>query len=286
MSTNDRRGDAGSELTFERELIASAAGDHVTDDAVQAAWSRFAVALGATATLAGPAAPHGAAGGKVAAGGRAALDWISLGAVGGAVVTAALMMGFMERGGDTARTARGGVGTAAGVAGTGAGVAGTGAAVGSTARSVTPSADAEERTGAEPSVSARAAQSAPRSGAALERRGPRARELSARAFAHGEVPARDPAGRSDTASSLAAEIALLDDARRASSAGDFDRALAVLARYHREHPHCELRRESDVLKLETLFLRGDRDEAARLAHHFLEAFPDDPHVAHVRTFTQ
>jgi hypothetical protein len=86
------------------------------------------------------------------------------------------------------------------------------------------------------------------------------------------------------ASALAAEIALLDEVRRAIAARELDRALLLLSRYHREHPRGELSRESDVLAMETYSLRGDRSEAARRARHFLGAYPSDPQVARVRAF--
>lgn len=96
MTRDDFGNDERAEQAFERELIVSAARDGISDESVRAAWSRFAVTLGATATLA-TAATHGALGSGVAAG-RSALRWISLGALGGGAVTALLMTALGGRG--------------------------------------------------------------------------------------------------------------------------------------------------------------------------------------------
>jgi hypothetical protein len=144
-----------------------------------------------------------------------------------------------------------------------------------TAAQASPSARGSAR--AEPPVAERAVPRIPAAAATPKRHAaPRSRE----------VPAGAPAARPNPSSSLAAEIALLDEARRAQNAGQFEYALDVLARYQREHPRGELRRESDVLKLETLSRLGERNEAADLARHFLQAFPDDPHATFVRTFAE
>lgn len=270
MNGDDSGSDASTQQTFERELLASAAGDDLSDERVRAAWSRFAVTLGATATLAG-AATHDALASGVTSGGRGVVRWVSLGALGGGIVTAAVMTVFGSHGAPA-----GGVGAdAAPVASVGS-VAVSSAEAGPVANPLsegTPKAAAP--TQADPFVVEQAAGEPHAEGVAQKPRATRR--------AH-EANARGPAARPDTSSSLAAEIALLDEARRAQSTGQSEHALAVLARYQREHPHGELRRESDVLKLETLSGRGDHEEAASLARHFLEAFPDDPHTARVRTF--
>jgi len=255
--------DVGADQAFERELLASAAADGVSDENVRAAWSHFALTLGATATFAG-ATTHGSLASGVAAGGRGVLRWLSLGALGGGIVTAALMTVLSGRG---VPAAGGGPTSAATATATASPLARPTATHGDVA---VPAVDAARtpKTGAAPAPNAH--ESAPQRPSALAARPARAQGPTA----------------PDVASSLAAEIALLDDARRAQSAGQFELALTILGRYQREHPHGVLRRESDVLKLETLAKSGEHDEAERLARRFLEAFPDDPHAAHVRTFVQ
>ncbi len=271
MSRTDFGDDAGAGLAFERELIASSATDQMSEEAVRAAWSRFAVTLGRTATLAGTA-PTQAAANTVAAG-RRTLGWISLGALGGGIVTAALVAVLGWRGAPARMTV--------------------------STSSLAPSRTSDGAAAFETASNAATTQPAAPSAVGPEQPAPSVAEraimgelqvVAPAPWRHGAHSAREvsapTAAHLETSSSLAAEIALLDDARRTKNAGQFERALALLGRYRREHPHGELQRESDVLKLETLYLSGDRDEAARLAQHFLEAFPDDPHAAHVRTFVR
>lgn len=274
MSSDDFGNDERAEQAFERELIVSAARDGISDESVRAAWSRFAVTLGATATLAG-AATHGTLAGGVTAG-RNALRWISLGALGGGVVTAALMTALGGRGVRTTDSARPASASTTATSSMHA-VSSVGAAIESStaAPGAAPNASRPQRV--EPSIAERSSATEPVDAAATPKR-------------HAASPERDattrpPAPHVDP-SSLAAEIALLDEARRAQSAGQYAHALAVLARYQREHPHGELRREGDVLRLETLSRSGAQEDAARLARRFLEAFPDDPHATHVRSFVK
>ncbi len=281
MASDDFGGnDASAELAFERELIASAAADHVAEEAVSAAWSRFSVALGATATLADAGASRTRPAAELAARSRATLGWISLGAVGGGLVTAALFAVLGERRGPIPHVVASVPTAVSATVATDLADAGRAPLASVAGRNgVTPGADTGERMEV-PSASERAPRSEASSSAKPMRR------HAAPARGDGMVRTQGTAAHADTSTSLAAEIALLDAARRAREAGDFEGALALLDRYHREHPHGELRRESDVLKLETLVERGDREEATRLGRHFLETFPNDPHVAHVRTLAQ
>lgn len=88
------------------------------------------------------------------------------------------------------------------------------------------------------------------------------------------------------ASTLGAEIALLDAARTAIGIGAFEEALRLVERHRREHPRGMLRRDSEVLAIEALFERGDRPQASLRARRFLDAFPDDPHAARVRDIAE
>jgi hypothetical protein len=257
MDEHELRDD--DERAFERELLGSAAADGLPAEAVKAAWARFALALEATSTLTHVAPAGRAAAAKLTRGARRAFVWASLGAVSGGLVTAALF-GFLHDRSAT-RSAQTSPRSSAAIVSTTPSVAPPAAASATTTRErvapgpETPGSDGNAKYGARSQPPKRPAT---RAAAAVR------------------------SGRAST--SLAAEIALLDEAREASRAGEFDHALALLDRYRREHPDGELRRESDVLTMEALFLGGDRDAATERARRFLEAFPDDPHVTRVQTF--
>jgi hypothetical protein len=273
MSADDPAVDPSADGAFERELLESARGDRAGDEAVQAAWSRFALALGATATLAGAETMHRVQGPKLGAGGHAALRWIALGALGGGLVTAALVAVLSGRGGSPKSVPSAALSSAP-----------LSSVTRPSPEVAVPSPVALNPKGEEPSARTSPAGERADAQEVTSRPGASTRRGGAPAPASGAVATSRTNARPGTSSSLAAEIALLDAARGASRAGEFERALAILARYRREHARGELRRESDVLTLETLFLRGDHDAATRLARHFLEAFPGDPHAAYVRTF--
>ncbi len=73
---------------------------------------------------------------------------------------------------------------------------------------------------------------------------------------------------------LAAEIALLDGARRALFEGDPRSALAWLDRYDRDLPGGTLRPEAIVLCVEALVKVGDRGGAAALADRSMATLPE------------
>jgi TolA-binding protein len=81
--------------------------------------------------------------------------------------------------------------------------------------------------------------------------------------------------------SLAEEMAALDAARQALTAGDAPRALRAMDDYDRRFPGGMLGPDAAVLRIEAL-MHGDRAEAARLGAAFLAAHPTSPHAAHVR----
>jgi hypothetical protein len=82
-------------------------------------------------------------------------------------------------------------------------------------------------------------------------------------------------------STLAAEVALLDQARGAVAAKSGERALDVLGRYTRQFPSGTLALEASVLRIEALFLTGS-PAATTLANEFLAAHPSSTHATHVR----
>ena len=87
------------------------------------------------------------------------------------------------------------------------------------------------------------------------------------------------------AGDLRAEIALLDAARAAASAGDGARALTLLRRYDATFPAGTFRPESAALQIEALARLGQIDRARALGRAFIAAHPDSPLVARVRHVT-
>jgi hypothetical protein len=83
--------------------------------------------------------------------------------------------------------------------------------------------------------------------------------------------------------SLTQEVAALDGAREALAAGDASRTLRALDEHDRRFPGGMLGPEATVLRIEALALRGDRAAAVRLGNAFLEAHPQSPHAARLRT---
>jgi hypothetical protein len=96
-------------------------------------------------------------------------------------------------------------------------------------------------------------------------------------------PANESAARRPQTSNLVGEIATLDRAREAVAGGAFDRAFAAIDEYDRRFPAGTLSLESQVLRVEALAQRGDRDRAARLAEAFLAQHPSSAHTARVRS---
>jgi hypothetical protein len=113
---------------------------------------------------------------------------------------------------------------------------------------------------------------------------PRAASTSA-ASRRSPIPARavrpEPA-----ASTLAAEIAALDDARSALASGAPHRALALIAAYRRDFPSGQLAREADALAIDALQAEGNHAEAVSRAADFTSRYPDDPHAARLRALTR
>ncbi|WP_437714180.1 hypothetical protein WMF45_49080 [Sorangium sp. So ce448] len=92
-----------------------------------------------------------------------------------------------------------------------------------------------------------------------------------------------PRARERNAPTLAAELALLDTARRALRRGDPAAALALLARHAREFPSAQLSDEAAAIRVEALASKGDRAGAHAAARRFLEAHPGSPHADRVES---
>lgn len=85
------------------------------------------------------------------------------------------------------------------------------------------------------------------------------------------------------APSLAAEVALLDSARKALDAGDAGQALELLAAY-RTSKGRRLTAEATVLRIEALAKAGRTAEASRLAQDFVDRHPASPLVDRARSY--
>jgi hypothetical protein len=84
------------------------------------------------------------------------------------------------------------------------------------------------------------------------------------------------------AASLAAEAAVLREARAALGAGQPARALALLEERDRGFPRGRLGIEAEVLHIEALALSGDAAAARARAQAFIAAHPDTPYAQRVR----
>jgi hypothetical protein len=95
-----------------------------------------------------------------------------------------------------------------------------------------------------------------------------------------------PATPTVTSSTLAAEVAMLDQARNAVSAKSGDRALDLLGRYAQKFPSGTLGLEAAVLRIEALYLAGSTAAARALAREFLASHPTSTHASHVRRLVE
>jgi TolA-binding protein len=86
-----------------------------------------------------------------------------------------------------------------------------------------------------------------------------------------------------TDSSLAAELAAIEQARGAFLSHDYGQALRLLDDYSRRFPKQTLGSEATVLRIESLAGRGDKDSAARIGREFLQNHPNGPYARRVRS---
>jgi hypothetical protein len=100
-----------------------------------------------------------------------------------------------------------------------------------------------------------------------------------------EVPAVPKAAPRAVApvDSLSAELAALEDARRALRGGDPASSIRKLDAYSRRFPRPKLRTEATVLRIEALAQGGEREAAAKLAETFLSRYADSPYSRRVRS---
>ncbi len=95
-------------------------------------------------------------------------------------------------------------------------------------------------------------------------------------------PAASPPASPAASASLAAEIASLDEVRRALAEPDPVRALRLLDDHAVAFPLGRLVPEAHALRVEALVAAGERDRAEVLARELIAAQPDSPAAARVK----
>lgn len=96
------------------------------------------------------------------------------------------------------------------------------------------------------------------------------------------APVRDDAPR-PAASSVDAELALLERAKESLDRRRPAAALATVADYEQRHPHGVLAIEAQVIRIEALAQAGQAKEASSAARAFLAAHPNAVQAARVRS---
>jgi hypothetical protein len=278
-----------TDAAFERWLLGSARSDAPSAGATERAWSQLSQALGAALPVDTPSAARGPAGGPMA-GSAAALKWLAIGALGGALVTATWMGEQTHEGSPTPAQQP--------------------ALVPARTADIEPAPDSEPARGAAPPAASQAelepvpslAVESTRAGrrppapvvtiprarrhAELTRGAPRTRSTASPAEVTAAPPHPEAASPSSRASTLEREVALLDAVRSALTQTDFDGALALIAEYRRQFERGELARDADVFEIEAFAGRGERARAARAAQTFLRLYPRDPHAARLRALAE
>ena len=84
-------------------------------------------------------------------------------------------------------------------------------------------------------------------------------------------------------SSVAAELAMLDDVRRAVAANQLAHALSILDAYQARFPRGTMAAEATVLRIGVLERTGDHSSAKQLADTFLATHPDTLYVSRVKS---
>jgi hypothetical protein len=103
------------------------------------------------------------------------------------------------------------------------------------------------------------------------------------------IPDSDPSKPSASADQrrrdmLSAESALLTQARAQLRNGDANGAQQLLSTLHTKFPKGMLRQEREVLTIEVLSARGNKDAARRRARAFIAAYPESPHSAQLSRY--
>jgi outer membrane protein assembly factor BamD (BamD/ComL family) len=98
----------------------------------------------------------------------------------------------------------------------------------------------------------------------------------------GRRRAVEPGKPTQSLANIADEVRLLDDARRALTEGDTNRALGALDAHAERFQDGALHQEAEVLRIQALLEAGSRDQAEAKAEQYLSAHGDSPHAKRVR----
>ena len=252
MTSSDSQRDRSSDERFERLLIDSARSDELPRN-VDAAWNKFGAALNGVSLL------GAGAGGELAVQ-RAqrwlAAKWLIWGMLSGSALTALSLRAIHDR-----RAAPSAALSAPTVV--------------PAAKSSAPAPPTEHEV--------ERGTAALRSPLRAELHSTRPRTAPARGEAAPPPrPGGETAALSRATSTLSEQVALLDAARSASASGDFAEALHLADRYRVDFPGGELAPEAEVVAIEALVGRAERQAALARAAHFLARYPGDPHTSRVK----
>jgi hypothetical protein len=120
------------------------------------------------------------------------------------------------------------------------------------------------------------------SSAAIAPSAPRSRPPAGLAASTPNVSEAPAQAVTEGLSTLTAEAAAIDRARRALAAGSPGQAIDLLDRYERESPTHALAPDAQALRIQAEKARGNDVVAKKLAEKFLSLYPNDPHAERVR----
>lgn len=82
--------------------------------------------------------------------------------------------------------------------------------------------------------------------------------------------------------SLTDQVAAIDHARTTLEGGDESNAIAQVDAYEARYADGAFRQEAELLRIDALDKRGEREKATAAGRRFLKAYPKSPHAARVR----
>lgn len=274
------RGDA----TFECALLDSARADGPPSGAAKDAWAKFAIETSAVTTVATARGGHAS---LVRAVRGSAVKWLALGVISGSGLTAMWMNARYRSNGSPPAV----VGSANSASASASSPAYRASARGIEGPPNLPDSTAFPDGNSPPDRSGKPswkASSNPftrhqRRGVASGARGEElavGKDLSTLPRPPEEIRPGDPTA------TLAAEVALLDEARNTLAAGDLEQVLRLVDHYREEFPSGQLAPDADVVAIEALAALGDRAQVTLRAKRFLDFYPRDPHVARIRSLAE
>jgi len=89
-------------------------------------------------------------------------------------------------------------------------------------------------------------------------------------------------GSSGSSVSLTDQVAAIDHARTTLESGDESNAIAQVDAYEARYADGAFRQEAELLRIDALDKRGEREKATAAGRRFLKAYPKSPHAARVR----